>query len=119
VSTKTGSKSGIEQAVLRPADVYPHHATQTTSSHTFSFQLGNVCLTFVLQHTVHLAFCLFKPELYRCELEKVSTYSIISGTVSLAVGVFVYMSFGRLPKVIYLKSILQSPVSTWLNYSYV
>jgi amino acid permease len=57
--------------------------------------LGTFVFTFVSQHTVHLAFGSLKPELRTvANWKKVSTYSIlISGTVSLAVGVFVYMSF--------------------------
>jgi amino acid permease len=67
-----------------------------TKSLTFSFSsLGTFVFTFVSQHTVHLAFGSLKPELRTvANWKKVSTYSIlISGTVSLAVGVFVYMSF--------------------------
>jgi amino acid permease len=57
--------------------------------------LGTFVFTFVSQHTVHLAFGSLKPRLRTVENWKmVSSYSIlISGTVSLAVGVVVYMSF--------------------------
>jgi amino acid permease len=75
--------------------VYPY-ATPNDKSHTYSLSsLGTFVFTFVSQHTVHLAFGSLKPELRTVDnWKKVSTCSIlISGTVSLAVGVFVYMSF--------------------------
>jgi amino acid permease len=80
-----------------PADVHPpRHRTPDDASHTHSLSsLGTFVFTFVSQHTVHLAFGSLKPELRTvANWKKVSTCSIlISGTVSLAVGVFVYMSF--------------------------
>jgi amino acid permease len=98
VSTKTGLKSvrHFWNGTFSAPAVYPDHPTPDGTSHTHSlFSLGTFVFTFVSQHTVHLAFGSLKPELRTVEnWKKVSTYSIlISGTVSLAVGVFVYMSF--------------------------
>lgn len=57
--------------------------------------LGTFVFTFVSQHTVHLTFESLRPELRTMKnWERVSTWSLaIAGTVSLLIGLFVYMSF--------------------------
>jgi len=67
----------------------------TTCRRSPQNSLGTFVFTFVSQHTVHLTFGSLKPNLRTCQnWEKVSTASLlISGTVSLSIGVFVYMSF--------------------------
>jgi amino acid permease len=77
--------------------VYPRATPDPDDeSHTHSpSSLGTFVFAFVSQHTVHLAFGSLKPELRTvANWEKISTFSVlISGTISLAVGVFVYISF--------------------------
>lgn len=57
--------------------------------------LGTFVFTFVSQHMVHLAFASLKPELRTLDQwKRVSTSALsIASTVSLAVGVFAYMTF--------------------------
>jgi len=57
--------------------------------------LGTFVFTFVCQHTVHLAYASLKPEIRNLQTwKRVSTASLfISCSVSLSVGVFVYMTF--------------------------
>jgi amino acid permease len=98
VSTKIGSKfvqRFWKSTCSVPAVYYPYAAPNENSHTCFLSSLGTFVFTFVSQHTAHLAFGSLKPELRTVDnWKKVSTYSIlISGTVSLAVGVFVYMSF--------------------------
>lgn len=61
----------------------------------FVESLGTFVFSFVSQHTAHLTFGSLKPQLRTLEnWKKVSTYSLsMAGTVSLAVGLFVYMTF--------------------------
>ena len=60
-----------------------------------SLSLGTFVFTFVSQHTVHLVFGSLKPELRTVSDWKVvsSLALLCSTTVSLLVGVFVYMTF--------------------------
>jgi len=57
--------------------------------------LGTFTFTFVSQHTVHLAFGSLRPDIRTVDnWKKISTASIaISGSLSLLIGVFVYMTF--------------------------
>mmetsp|Transcript_19570 Transcript_19570/g.48735 ORF Transcript_19570/g.48735 Transcript_19570/m.48735 type:complete len:544 (+) Transcript_19570:68-1699(+) len=57
--------------------------------------LGTFIFTFVSQHTVHLVFSSMKPSLQKIEKWKiVSSLSLLAaGTVSLLIGVFVYITF--------------------------
>jgi amino acid permease len=74
--------------------------------------LGTFVFTFVSQHTVHLVFGSLKPELRTVKNWKtVSTLSLLSATtVSLLVGVFVYMTFGEATE----SDIFQIYPQTWM-----
>jgi amino acid permease len=62
--------------------------------------LGTFVFTFVSQHTVHLVFASLKPSLQTSEKWRiVSLFSLLSAaTVSLLVGVFVYITFWQSTK---------------------
>ena len=74
---------------------YLDHPIVLFYSFIHCISLGTFVFTFVSQHTVHLVFGSLKPNLRTVANWKVvSTYSLLSATtVSLAVGVFVYMTF--------------------------
>ncbi len=57
--------------------------------------LGTFIFTFVSQHTVHLVFSSLKPSLRKIDKWKlISSLSLLAaGTVSLLIGVFVYITF--------------------------
>ncbi|KAG7346875.1 transmembrane amino acid transporter [Nitzschia inconspicua] len=77
--------------------------------------LGTFVFSFVSQHTVHLVFASLKPRLQTVKNWKiVSFYSLlVSATVSLLVGVFVYMTFWQNTK----SDIFEIYPESWLTNS--
>jgi amino acid permease len=84
--------------------LYIEQARHCIKSHSFFFflslSLGTFVFTFVSQHTVHLVFGSLKPNLRTVSNWKVVSTSALltSTTVSLSVGILVYMTFGQATK---------------------
>ena len=89
----TASDGSAQEASTTTSDFYQHWV----QIHWLAYlnNLGTFLFTFVCQHTVHLAYASLKPEIRNLQTwKRVSTASLfISCSVSLSVGVFVYMTF--------------------------
>jgi len=92
ISDYTSMDTGTDADPIS-SDFYQHW----TKIHWLPYlnNLGTFVFCFVCQHTVHLAYASLKPEIRSLQTwKRVSTASLtLSCGVSLAVGVFVYMTF--------------------------